>query len=36
MEKLSLGSPTVVLVDDEPEILFSYEVMLLGSGFSIR
>src|SRR6185369_8996043 len=24
--------PTVVLVDDEPEILFSYEVMLLGTG----
>jgi DNA-binding NtrC family response regulator len=34
MEKLPLGSPTVVLVDDEPEILFSYEVMLLGSGFN--
>ena len=34
MEKPRLGSPTVVLVDDEPEILFSYEVMLLGSGFN--
>jgi DNA-binding NtrC family response regulator len=30
----TVGSPTVVLVDDEPEILFSYEVMLLGSGFN--
>lgn len=34
MGKPPLGSPTVVLVDDEPEILFSYEVMLLGSGFN--
>jgi DNA-binding NtrC family response regulator len=25
--------PAVVLVDDEPEILFSYEVMLRGAGF---
>lgn len=33
MGEYSFGPPTIVLVDDEPEILFSYEVMLLGSGF---
>ena len=34
METPPLTSPAVVLVDDEPEILFSYEVMLLGTGLS--
>ncbi len=34
METLPPTSPTVVLVDDEHEILFSYEVMLHGAGIT--
>lgn len=34
MGKTVCTAPAVVLVDDETEILFSYEVMLLGSGLT--